>query len=364
MEEKHRYTKKQFKAEFAKRIEETSIPSNLSDSERIKCYRELFSFTELYIPEKLFRFRKCDLNSTVSFEQGTIPVCVASRFPDKYDSTVYYDFATLENRAKSVFSSIVPKFLSQVENNSPIIDRINPLVLNKARKLLNGSKSENEILEDLWAEFKSPLSDWKTIAKIQEQRTRSNTRAKIACFSEIIKSKFMWDNYADGYKGFAVEYDFRKWFSLNPADRGIILLLPIIYTSKKMDATEMIDRLVGQIYLEFCKVPTTIKEGYAQNIPIDNSYFIKPYIYKDKKEYAREKEWRLLDLENSNNPDADKDFSEISDGNCLMAIYYGPDMNTKYKAYLRKIAKQKEIREYDVLLDTSSRKYDLKLVRL
>ena len=76
-------------------MEKASIPSNLSNEEVIKYYSNLFSFVEPYIPNKLFRFRKCDINSIISFEQNTIPVCAAYKFPDKYDSTVYYDHKTI-----------------------------------------------------------------------------------------------------------------------------------------------------------------------------------------------------------------------------------------------------------------------------
>lgn len=37
---------------------------------------------------------------------------------------------------------------------------------------------------------------------------RSDNTTQIACFTENIRSKFMWDMYADGYKGYALEYDF------------------------------------------------------------------------------------------------------------------------------------------------------------
>ena len=45
-------------------------------------------------------------------------------------------------------------------------------------------------------------------------------------------------------------------------------------------------------------------------------------------------------------------------------IYYGPDMEPRYKTHLRSIAKAKGIREYDVVLDRNSRKYSLKVVSL
>ena len=114
----------------------------------------------------------------------------------------------------------------------------------------------------------------------------------------------------------------------------------------------------------FNNVSKDIKKQYAATVPIDRLYYQKVYLYKDKAEYSHEKEWRLLDMEEFNSPEANEDFFAINDANCLKAIYYGPEMESRYKAHLRSIAKQKGIREYDVALDTNSRKYGLKVVPL
>jgi hypothetical protein len=81
-------------------------------------------------------------------------------------------------------------------------------------------------------------------------------------------------------------------------------------------------------------------------------------------EYSHEKEWRLLDMEDFNSPEANDDFFAINDANCLKAIYYGPEIESRYKIHLRSISKQKGIREYDVVLDKNSRRYSLKVVPL
>lgn len=359
--EKVSYTRKQFKKEFAKLMERTSIPSNLSNEEIIKSYSNLFSFVEPFIPNKLFRFRKCDINSIISFEQNTIPVCAAYKFPDKYDSTVYYDHKTILQRARKAYDQLMPNILLILKSNPSALPS-NP-VTSKILELINSSKSNEEILELLWHDYEPLLSEWKDHITKQEQWPRANKATKIACFTETVKSKFMWDSYADGYTGFALEYDFRGWRALSQNNHAV-MLFPVIYSSQKMDATEMIDRLGGQDYMVFNNVSEDIKKQYAATVPIDRLYYQKVYLYKDKAEYFHEKEWRLLDMEEFNSPEANEDFFAINDANCLKAIYYGPEMESRYKAHLRSIAKQKGIREYDVALDTNSRKYGLKVVPL
>ena len=361
MAKKSTYTKKQFKTEFARLIESISIPSNLPNAEIIKRYSELFSFVEPYIPNKLFRFRKCDIDSIISFEQDTIPVCTASRFSDKYDSSIYYDHKTLLKRVKIVYDQFMPNWLLAIKANSSAFP-INPMT-SKILGLIHDSKSDEEILESLWYDYKSLLTEWENHITAQEVWPRANKSTKIACFTETVKSKFMWDSYANGYAGFALEYDFREWRSLG-INNHAVMLFPVIYSLQKMDVTETIDKLAGQNYLEYCNAPEIIKKQYAATNPIDYLYFQRIYLYKDKTEYAHEKEWRLLDVEPMDAPEAKEDFFAINDSNCLKAIYYGPEMELRYKSHLRDIARQKGIREYDVVLDTNSQKYALNIIQI
>ena len=72
------YTKTQFKKEFARLMEKTSIPNTFSQEESVKVLRELHDFVQPYIPSKLFRFRKCGIDELISFEQGNIPIVILS----------------------------------------------------------------------------------------------------------------------------------------------------------------------------------------------------------------------------------------------------------------------------------------------
>lgn len=362
MKESIKYSRKQFKEEFAKHIESLYIPSNMLDSEIIKLYQNLFLFVEPYIPNKLFRFRKCNMDNIISFEQNEIPVCAAYKFSDRYDSTVYYDHKTILQRARKAYEQVMRNLLPILKSNHSVFLSNNKIIL-KVQELIRNSKTDKEIIDSIWSEYTQVLSEFNNHATMQEQWPRSNKTTKIACFTETVKSKFMWDNYADGYTGFVLEYDFRGWRSLLN-NNHVVMIFPVIYSSQKMDATQMIDILNVQNYMEYNNVPEFIKKQYAKTNPIDRSYFQKVYLYKDKAEYAHEKEWRLLDMEPLNSLKANEDFSAIKDTNTLKAIYYGQDIESRYKAYLRNIAKQKGIREYDVALDTDSRKYALKTILL
>ena len=358
--EKTRYTKAQFKKEFAKLMSATSMPNNLLQEESIRVLRELHDFVQPYIPANLFRFRKCGIDEMISFEQGTISMCTANMFSDKYDSNVFYDYHTLPERFNKAFFPIMHNIILALRCN-PIIIPDSP-TRTKILELIRSSMSDEEILKAIRNDYVTFLEQIKLEVKKLEAWPRNNKNTKIGCFTEKVNSKYMWDLYADGYKVFTLEYDFRKWYALH------VNLYPIIYSSQMLDATDMIDRICVSNYVDSVQPDKKYKDVFEsfraqlhQQYPIDSMYFIKMYLFKDKAEYSHEREWRMIKIDGNK---ADQDFITIPDLGYLKAIYYGMHIEPRYKAHLRMIAKAKEIKEYDVVLDKDSRKYSLKVVPL
>lgn len=358
--EKVSYTKTQFKKEFARLMEKTTIPNTFSQEESIKVLRELHDFVQPHIPAKLFRFRKCGIDELISYEQGNIPMCVADKFSDKYDSNVFYDHKTLLDRFSVAFSMTMSNIV-QIARSNPATFPDSP-IKSKLLELINSNTTDSEIVNSLRTDYNGLIEQMKSEIQKQEIWPRNNKYTKIGCFTEKIDSKFMWDHYADGYKGFALEYDFRKWYALN------VNLYPVIYSSQMLDATEMIDRICITDYVDSIQPEEAYKEVFElfktqlhQQCPIDSMYFIKMYLYKDKVDYSHEIEWRMLNIDKDS---LNQDFISIPDMGYLKAIYYGPNMEPRYKIHLRSIAKAKGIREYDVVLDRNSRKYRLNVVPL
>ena len=354
------YSRTQFKKEFARLMEKTSVPNNLIQEERVKIIRELHDFVQPYIPSKLFRFRKCGIDEVISYEQGIIPMCVADKFTDKYDSNVFYDYKTLSDRFSIAFSLIMSNIVQIARSNSAAFP--DSPIKSKLLELISSNTTDIEIVNTLRADYDGFIEQMKAEIKKQEMWPRNNRYTKIGCFTEKIDSKFMWDHYADGYKGFALEYDFRKWYALN------VNLYPVIYSPQMLDATEMIDRICITDYVDSIQPEEVYKEVFElfktqlhQQCPLDSMYFIKIYLYKDEAEYSHEREWRMLKIDQDS---INQDFISIPDMGYLKAIYYGPDMKSRYKEHLRIIAKAKGIKEYDAVLDRNSRKYSLKVFPL
>lgn len=357
-------SKSQFKREFAKLMDSTEIPFSLPDSEVVKRYSEIFSFVEAHTPPKLFRFRRCDLDSILAFEQGRISLCSANQFSDKHDSTIYYDYHSIEEQVISWKQTVLPQFLQYIKS-IPLpsqSDQFTPTA-NKLIQMLEAKESDKEIFGFVSNEINTHLPEWKELAQQAVLWPRTLSPTRIACFTENVKSKFMWDTYAQGYSGFALEYDFTHWRSLT-INNNPVVLMPVIYRLQKLDATEMVNRIVGPIFMRSKGAPEPLIQAYSNAYPINHLHYQKVFLYKDKAEYAHEKEWRMLEMLLSQSEEAKDVVTSIPDAGCLKAVYYGPDMEKRYKTHLREIARQKGVKEYDVSIDNNSRQYGLKITRI
>lgn len=255
----------------------------------------------------------------------------------------------------------LPQILLAIKTN-PSAFPSNPITTT-VLQMIKAKEPDDVILSYLSNEIWKLAPEWIAQVHLQEQWPRQYSSTRIACFTERVKSKFMWDTYAGGYTGFSLEYDFRDWRVLSNSDTPVCLF-PVIYSSTKIDATEIIDRLCGQDYMRLMGASDLEIQAYATAFPLDYLYWMKMFLYKDRVEYAHEKEWRLLEITKSFPNQSKKDFSSIPDAGCLKAIYYGPDMEERYRSHLRDIAKQKGIKEYDVIINSNSRRYELGLLRL
>ena len=350
-----------FREHFRELIEKVYIPSNADRATVSEKWNEIYHVLLPNIPEKLFRYRGVTEYSINDFRKGKISLCHARIFPDKYDSYVYINQDIIQQGLLNSFKEAFRFYLLNVVNGSPLVQ--NKRKADEVREYLKNGYNFEQITDIVInREYPNYINEVKTYMKKQEARFRSpRNSAKIACFTESVSSKFMWDAYADGYRGFALEYDFR---TLKQGREGTheLELFPMIYADERPDATN--DETF--IYMrEFVKnmAPSPFKisvEEYDKRYSMNQLYWFTSYLYKDKKEYQHEHEWRMLYY----NFDNEEDFCSISDYGSLKAIYYGPDISDKDKSQLHKIAQEKTISEYDVSLDVDSRKYELKITPL
>lgn len=347
-----------FRDEFQKLLESTYIPS-VGDRDKIgKEFDKFLNTAFQNIPERLFRYRQCDEKgyTLASFKNGTIPVCIANMFSDKYDSRVYIDGEKVVSEQIAGFKNAISDLLKEIRQKNPMLraERVSKLCY-----YIECGLSDQEIIDRIIEEqYSGFIQRIGKDMKNREYRFRGKGKtAKIGCFTENVQSKFMWDHYAGGYTGFALEYNLKELvykYQCNPDISPAVF--PVIYSEMMPDVT--VDE--SNAYMrEKC-----LKEKWMSSwaplyysVPLNALHMYIPYLYKDRAEYAHEREWRMICYDMENNDE----FSLIPDLNCLKAIYYGPDISSDNRNKLHNIAQKKGIEEYDVVFDLESRKYDLKV---
>ena len=345
--------------DFQKLLESTYIPSIGNGAKAEEKLKDFLNYAFRIIPEKLYRYRQYDEKgySIDSFRQGTVSICNAKCFSDKYDSRVFIDKDKVLKELKDSYKNPISDLLNEIRQKNPMLraERVTKICY-YIECGLSDQEIIDKIIKEQYADF---IQETGKDMKNREYRFRGNENtAKIGCFTENVQSKFMWDHYAGGYTGFALEYNLKELiykYRSNP--NYSLFVFPVIYTDIMPDVTA--DE--SNAYMrEKC-----LKEEWMRSwaplyhsIPLNILHMYKPYLYKDRAEYAHEREWRMIcyDSETKN------DFSLISDMNCLKAIYYGPDISSENRNKLHEIAQKRGIAEYDVTFDLESRKYDLKIL--
>lgn len=350
-----------FKKDFEQLLATTTLSSDAPSEKVAEVWNSINELLLPNIPEQLFRFRTCSLDSVLAFQSGEISTCVARAFKDKCDSLVYVNKTDIEEKLYG-FTQFDALFdMIRNEETCKIFEAVvGKERVDQARNEANQC-SKDEWVKKLLGRVGKLIEYTLSLIDSNVNFVRNDPFSKIACFSEDIKSLRMWDTYADGYRGFALEYDFREFHALgcwacskNCAcqyeRRNFSHLFPIIYTDKRYDATDSVVALVQRNLL--------LEMGVDKCLPIDQLYWYKPYLYKNAESYAHEKEWRII----SHCPSRkDEEYTNISDLGTMKAIYYGPSIEKRYKDFLHEVAKQKNLKEYDVYTDPYSPDYELKV---
>ena len=344
--------------DYYKTLLETTFISVKGSKETI--YNQMVDFLNKvvsHMPEKLFRYRRIDEKgySIKSLDNGTITLCKAKYFSDKYDSLIYVDVEKEVSKSEEAIRAAFQRILGDIKRQNPLLraDMASPLCY-----LLEQGMAEDEIVDKLIKEkYSCHFDELRHDLRLRESRFReSDKTARIACFTESVQSKFMWDTYAGGYSGFALEYNLKEYLISCINNNRPTYVFPVIYTNERPDMT--IDEAN---YYVFSKLQERglLKYLYPFRLNLDHNILSphKPFLYKDKEEYGHEKEWRMLYYSETNFAD----FVEIPDDGCLKAIYYGMDIKPEDQEKLHQIALKKGLKEYKVSIDEDSPKYSLKI---
>ena len=325
------------KDELIKLLEDTIIPASCTD---MTPYLQPIADALMEVmPVPLYRFRTINEYSLSAFDKDLIFFSRAKDFNDPYDSLLtapsLESFLSLDSKDQFSLMSICQNLLIKGYEIPECVKNVIPLDLLKSLVTSLKDKSMGVCNGNDMIQLKRIVEDLQNRVRFFEVEARNCN--SFACFSEDITSLTMWAHYADYHKGYALSYDLKP---LIKQPSGGIMVLPIIYSSQRYDATN---------FLASCL-------GMNTDIPVkrlDVLDVIKSTLHKSPA-WSYEKEWRLINTIDMNSPHPSLDYSPSG-------IYYGTQISEINKKILHAIAVEKGIKEFEMYIDKSSYGYKMKI---
>ena len=291
------------------------------------------------IPQFLYKYRPFDEFTFDMLEKGYVYLCPAERLDDpsecKVDFTVqdFYDLKTNRLTLKGVdmILNIIKPYTTEdnfQKVRSIVARTLMPQGTVRRHFLLDASFEIQELVPDTNI---TPVINW--LGNIPDKLNDPNIRYKfielfslahdarrdmgICSLTEIKNFDRLWDEYADGAKGYCVEYDMQGYENLP-------LLFPVVYQDNR--ETNIVNNILGSF------IGTMIFGMSNGQIAADKSQFMRLFLTKDLL-WSYQKEWRLLGDANFHLP-----------APTVNAIYLGNNMLEKDKQQMIDYCKARNIR--------------------
>jgi len=281
------------------------------------------------LPYSLFKYREVNKFSINNLLNDSVWLSNPTDFNDPYDSSFTYDFTSygIKSLNKNIddfllhhnAAEFTKQEIKRIKDSEDSFQEMNlvirenatseeKIILDKIEKVLL-VKMQKELYQDFNLQIKSSF--------------------RICSFSTINTSLLMWSHYAKNHTGFCIEYDTGS-LKYNSLQRQ---LYPIIYTDNLFNTTKY------------------------QNIDLpdrNNLHLMLSALYKSI-EWKYEKEWRLIihggiNIENHIMPRP-------------KAIYLGSQINNDNKLKLIKIATYKNIPIFQMELDSTKFRLNIKTIK-
>lgn len=327
--------------EFAKMFYSAVIPEGTAPEDIQTLTRPVSESIREMMPKSLFRFRTFEERSLDAFQNDIIYAVTADKFNDPYDTLVRYDLEGVEKWVNTVMNTEalgkMKEWYAQGWDLPKEVKHILPKEMTDTfKKALSSIEDIRDYEERIEETRKRVISQIETYFPILSET--SKRYSTIACFSESIESVLMWSHYANSHKGFSLEYNFRPILEQPIKNVG---LFPVVYSEERLDISDYI----AYEFLRILGIPAKMPDIAAS---------IKNALWKSDI-WAYEKEWRMID----STPRDITDERASAIHYKPVAIYYGRHMSSDDKKTLHEVATEKGIKEYEMYLDYSSRKYEM-----
>ena len=302
-----------------------------------------------YIPrKKLYRYRKSTNREISTLSQNAIWLSDPDSFPDIFDATIpLQDDLTIGDDYSFRFTAEVAykAFVESAEEGEsvPSKEEFIQAIYKTKEKYSTISKLEKRMREIYGPEYEEIREITRVTPEYLQLITKLSERAVelihyigqlprksmcIASFTTDRDNRNMWENYANYYSGFCVEYSFNEEISeINSKNAWDILhLLPVTYCAKRpvFDHNKTLQGIVMQDTKQegtYVDPEEYLKQGYTA-------------VTTKLSDYRSEKEWRLV-MPNK--------YQGIYDFPYVSAIYLGKDMTDSKIEKLLKIGKKLDV---------------------
>lgn len=350
--------------EFADLLYGTMINSTSSKENAFEKLSKIRGWLLANTPKRLFRFRSCSEHSIEALKEDQIWGTSIWGFNDPYECVPCYDLGTLWGKTTQPLES--QNFFLLI--NGLKEGKIPPEIKRACQSINIGQMVKNILAQVSEKDVKEKLDMFKNYlymfmgTSLEEMVDRfyaniqiEEAQKQMACFSEKNDSTLMWGHYADGHRGFCLEYDFRpilKECSRNCMDiRGCnnfmlnYSLAPIIYKEERFDATAYFSTVMQALLCERNQIPM---EPYYEDILI-----VSKCLLTKSMDWEYESEWRLF------TPNIDgvyRPHRKIASFRPV-ALYMGAAMSKENESMLYGICKNKGIECFKMVQDFHGKEF-------
>lgn len=321
---------------FKTLLENTHLRSTDTSEVRKNTINAFATEVKKITPPKLYRYRSFNEFTIEALMNNIISTSHPAAFSDENDSLVQMDTRAVLELATN--HDNINNIIIWLQKNPQLYKKMRKEEKAKIKTLIN-DKHFN------YFKFLKPAKNFfsKLLPQIVvEAKDFLKNYPHIACLTESVTSTKMWTDYADNYKGFALEYPFANYISpcLNCTSKCINehleLLYPVIYTDTPFDAQSFVLRYFKETY---CR-----NKSIRDFIPIDDELAIYKVLLYKRKTFAFEREWRVISFCQTN-------------PSLIMkptALYMGPSIDNKNKNLLIDYAVKNHVLLYQMNDDASN----------
>lgn len=323
------------------------------------------------IPESLFRYRSGSDNSIDAFENDLVFGSKPKVFNDVFECQPYVCKDDIDRfiKAETDFNTLIDLIAKYNQGfRDPVIESIwegaNVLDAFKQNKI---TKSNSEMIQ-LYCSYLRGLmtaiieDEWNdSVIDFMNAVEHRMNEFWLACFSENKKSELMWGHYADGHKGFLLEYNSKDLLTCleGRESTGRILnafsrycsIYPVVYTKNKYNISSILFDSIRQRVCDCMNLGGHMPAADAL-LPLKN-------LCLKSQAWEYEKEWRMFYETSFDSPD----FGVVTNTK-PKAVYLGINISEERKERLLSIAKRKGISCFQMVKDFESSNYGLNDVLL